>query len=161
MRSKIGILSVAFFSLMSACASEPYPSAAVVEEEWIPGGPVQPLTLPDGAMIEAVLRLTAEERATGMMYRHFIPPDKGMLFVFQDEIRQPFHMLNTVVPLDMIWMDGAKRIVEMHENAQPCQSRDFRKCESFGGRQASVYVLELAAGQAVAHGLKLGDVLKF
>ena len=160
MRSRF-VIACVLAPVLVSCESAPAPAGGVVEEEWIPGGPVQTVTLPDGAEIEAVLRVTQQELETGMMFRHFIPPDKGMLFVFPSPARQAFFMHQTFIPLDMIWLDGAKRIVEMKENAPPCFERDSRKCESYGGNQQAVYVLELAAGQSVAHGLKLGDELKF
>ena len=151
---------VAFATCMLlSCSSET--AAPTPEEEWIPGGPTLTVTLPDGAEIEAVLRMTEEERNLGMMFRHHLPVDKGMLFVFQDYKQNGFWMFNTPVPLDIVWMDGAKRIVEIYENATLCPERDFRNCPTFGGAQPSVYVIELAAGQVVARGLKLGDELIF
>ena len=159
MFDKVLIAGAAAFLI--SCGDGPVGQTGNPEEEWVPGGPVQNVVLPDGDVIEAVLRIRPEEITTGMKYRHFIPPDKGMLFVFPQPAAQAFFMFECVVPLDILWIDNAKRIVEMQRNAPPCFERDLRKCPNYGGNQVASYVLEIAAGQAVAHGLELGDVLEF
>ena len=117
--------------------------------------------LPDGSAIQAELRQTPEEQQTGMMYRPALPPDHGMLFIFDQVMQRPFWMYRTLHPLDMVWMDENKRIVEIHENAPPCPARDLRECPTFGGVASSLYTLELPAGQVIRRGLKVGDQLQF
>jgi uncharacterized membrane protein (UPF0127 family) len=69
-------------------------------------------------------------------------------------------MYQCEIPLDIIWMDRNRRIVEMAKGAPPCREVAER-CPSYGGTQPSQYVLEVAAGVADAHNLRVGDVLQF
>ena len=147
------------------CGSDPATSGAgsssTVQTEWAPEGQVIPLTLPNGKQLAVELRLSTEELSKGMMFRAQLPPDRGMLFVFDDSQKRPFWMYQTIVPLDMIWMDEAKRIVEIVENAPPCRERDLRNCATYGGNFETPYVLELAAGRAGALGLQAGQQVSF
>ena len=117
--------------------------------------------LPGGALVTAELAMTPEQQARGLMFRSYVPPDRGMLFVGDRASRRSFWMYQCLVPLDMVWLDGAHRIVEIVREAPPCREADPQRCPSYGGTVNSVYVLELAAGQAEAHGLRLGDRLDF
>ena len=123
--------------------------------------PTTQVTLPSGALVEAELAITPEEQARGLMFRAELARDRGMLFVGTRSAPRSFWMYQCLIPLDIIWMDGAHRIVEIVRSAAPCSSADPSDCPSYGGNANSVYVLELAAGQADAHGLRLGDRLDF
>ena len=134
---------------------------ASLEAAWEPTDPSQPVTLPDGFVVDAEQKTSDETRARGMMYRPSIPEGKGMLFIFPDMQPRAFWMYATVVPLDIIWMDDNKQVVEISANTPPCPARDLRECPTFGGSVDSVYVLELGAGQAAKHGVEVGATLEF
>ena len=154
-RSSLAILAL---FLCAACGQPP----PVVSAGSAPAQlPVIQVTLPNGARIEAELAITPEEQARGLMFRADLGPDRGMLFVGSRSAPRSFWMYQCLIPLDMIWLDGAHRIVEIVRSAPPCGSTDPSDCPSYGGTANSVYVLELAAGQADAHGLRLGDRLDF
>ncbi len=123
--------------------------------------PTTTVVLPSGAEIEAELAISPEDQARGMMFRSEVPPDTGMLFVGNRAAPRSFWMYQCLVPLDMVWLDGARRIVEIVREAPPCRADDPQRCPSYGGNANSVYVLELAAGQAAARGLQVGDQLEF
>ena len=136
----------------------PRPSAGQREA---PRLPTVEVILPDGGRIEAELAITPQQQAQGLMFRAHLPPGQGMLFVGDRASRRSFWMYQCLIPLDMIWLDGAHRIVEIVREAPPCRDSDPGRCPSYGGTVNSVYVLELAAGQADARGLRLGDRLEF
>ena len=144
-------------ALALAC-DRPRPAA---EQETGARLPTVEVLLPAGGRIEAELAITAEEQARGLMFRSHLPPDQGMLFVGERASRRAFWMYQCLIPLDMIWLDGAHRIVEIVREAPPCRDSDPRRCPSYGGNVNSAYVLELAGGQADARGLRLGDRLEF
>lgn len=123
--------------------------------------PTTTVTLPDGAEITAELALSRSEQAMGMMFRRNLRADEGMLFPFEEMAPRGFWMFQTVIPLDIIWLDDNKRIVEISQRTPPCTSSDPNRCPTYGGTAHSTYVLELASGQAAAHGLKSGDRLRF
>ena len=145
-------------ALLLGCAGPAFQPAASSSQAQLPTTTV---VLPNGSQIEAELAMTPEEQATGMMFRPHLAPDRGMLFVGDRAAPRSFWMYQCLIPLDIIWLDGARRIVEIVRDAPPCRDSDPQRCPSYGGRANSVYVLELAAGQAAAQGLKLGDRLDF
>ncbi len=116
--------------------------------------------LPDGARIEAETKLTPEGQAQGMMFRTSLPEDKGMLFIHGTVEKRSYWMFQCEIPLDIIWMDRDRRIVEISADTPPCRET-AEKCPSYGGAVPSLFVLELAAGMAKKHNLKLGDTLRF
>ena len=120
-----------------------------------------PITLPDGAVIRADLAATPDEQARGLMFRRELAPERGMIFHFPDSQARPFWMYQTLIPLDIIWMNERGVIVEISADTPPCGSTDPNDCPNYGGTIPSQYVLELAAGQAAAHQLKFGDRIEF
>lgn len=88
------------------------------------------------------------------MFRKELSPDQGMFFVFEREGVYPFWMKNTLIPLDIIWLDKNLKIVFIKEGAQPCQTKD---CPLFTPSQPAAFVLEINAGLAQKMGLKAGD----
>lgn len=147
-------LAVALWAGCSAPGGEAPPQSAARL-------PATEVILPDGEIILAELAVTPEEQARGLMYRSELPENRGMLFIGTRSQRRSFWMFRCLIPLDIIWLDGAHRIVEIVREAPPCGSADASACPSYGGTANSVYVLELAAGQADEHGLGLGDRIEF
>jgi uncharacterized membrane protein (UPF0127 family) len=62
---------------------------------------------------------TPERRARGLMFRRTLGPDHGMLFDYREEREVSMWMKNTYVPLDMLFVDGAGRIVHIVERTAP------------------------------------------
>jgi hypothetical protein len=124
-------------------------------------GNTVPITLPDGSVIHADLAGTPEEQARGLMFRRELAPDRGMIFPFADSQLRPFWMYQTLIALDIIWMNEQGVVVEVSADTPPCRSADPGECPNYGGAVASQYVLELAAGQAAAHQIKVGDRITF
>jgi len=97
------------------------------------------------------LALTDAQRQQGLMYRREMAPDHGMLFDFGQARRVSMWMENTVLPLDMLFIQGDGTISHIKENAVPF-SRDI--IDSQGPVK---FVLELNAGRASALGIQVGD----
>ncbi len=90
------------------------------------------------------------KRQRGLMFRRELADDRGMIFVFDDEGEHSFWMKDTLIPLDMIFIDEGGRVTGIVARAQPL-SLDPRT----GG--PSRYVLEVPAGWAARRGVKPGD----
>jgi uncharacterized membrane protein (UPF0127 family) len=90
-------------------------------------------------------------RERGLMYRKELPPGRGMLFDFHREQQVGFWMKNTLIPLDMIFIDGRGRIVNIAQSAKPL-SEDV--LYSKGPVRA---VLEVIGGTAHRLGIEPGD----
>jgi uncharacterized membrane protein (UPF0127 family) len=97
---------------------------------------------------------TEPERARGLMFRTSLAAGAGMLFVFDETGDHPFWMKNTLIPLDMIFIDDVGRITGVVARAVP-GSLEPRS----GG--PSRYVLEVNAGWAEANGIASGDQVRF
>jgi uncharacterized membrane protein (UPF0127 family) len=112
---------------------------------------------PSGAEFVLELARTEEERARGYMFRERVGPGEGMLFVFEQRDRHGIWMLNCRVPLDLIWLDDAFRVVDLALNVPPCAPG--RPCPSTTPGMPARYVLEVAGGRAEAEGLAIGDTV--
>lgn len=100
---------------------------------------------------------TDAEWKRGMMGRTELADGMGMLFVFPNEKIHDFWMKDTQVPLDMLFFDADLTLLHIQHNVPPCK-RD--PCPTFGSQVVSQYVLEVPAGWAKEHGVKLGDTLQ-
>lgn len=92
---------------------------------------------------------------TGLMYRHSMDENQGMLFVFSDSQPRSFYMKNTEIPLDIIYIDADKKIESFQKNAKPFDST------SLPSEGATQYVLEVNAGLSDAWKLEKGDRIEF
>lgn len=118
------------------------------------------VTLPNGTRIVCEVMARPEDMARGMMYRDSLAPDRGMLFLHAEAGKYPYWMHNVRIPLDIIWIDRARRIVELSPDTPGCL-KDPSLCPSYGGSVESMTVLELAGGSIARHGLKTGDTIQF
>ncbi len=101
---------------------------------------------------------TPNERSRGLMFRTYMAPNEGMLFIFEEEQRHPFWMKNVSIPLDIIWINKDKEIVFIEKNI-PFANGD--KYPVIYPDRKAMFVLELNAGVADEIGLRLGDKLDF
>jgi uncharacterized membrane protein (UPF0127 family) len=99
---------------------------------------------------------TRQERARGLMGREWLAPDGGMLFDFERWGRHAIWMKNTLIPLDILWLDGGGTVVHIQGSAQPCRADP---CPIYQPDRDARYVLELAGGGARRLGVRVGDRL--
>ncbi|HWZ85821.1 MAG TPA: DUF192 domain-containing protein [Thermoanaerobaculia bacterium] len=133
-------------------APAPTPTAATAA----PAGPRA--EMPSGAVYRLELARTPEEQALGLMYRESLPDRTGMLFLFDDAQPHHFWMKNTMIPLDMIWMDESGRVVYVSANTPPCKAEP---CATYGPEGPARQVLEIAGGLAAKENVTVGSTLKF
>ncbi len=117
------------------------------------------LTLPDGFKVSVELALTPAQQAKGLMFRPSLAPEAGMLFVFKDSGLKSFWMKNTIIDLDMVFLDAGLKVVRVFHRV-PRSRPDLPEDEIARASAPASCVLELAAGTARAHGLKPGSVIK-
>lgn len=108
--------------------------------------------------VQAEIADTGPKQMRGLMHRKSLPLKSGMLFIFEQEAKYSFWMKNTIIPLDMIWIDADKRIVDITKNALPCKEEI---CGNFSPRSEAKYVLEVNSGFSDRFGLNIGDEVKF
>ncbi|MCE7033541.1 DUF192 domain-containing protein [Lysobacter sp. GX 14042] len=98
-------------------------------------------------------------RARGLMFRESMAADRGMLFIHDRADRQAYWMKNTLIPLDILYFDTARRLVSQQRDVPPC--RPGGACASYPSEAPALYVLELNAGEAERLGLQNGVELEF
>ncbi len=128
------ILSTMLLFILMACVSGPYVEI---------GGTKVSVEVPE----------TPAEMAKGLMYKEHLDDDAGMLFVFDKAGIHSFWMKNTLIPLDMIFIDSDNKIVDIM-TAEPCEKAS---CKSYSPKTDSKYVLEVNAGFAEKHNIEIGD----
>lgn len=98
-----------------------------------------------------------EEQQQGLMYREYLEEMAWMLFVFSKESVHNFWMKNTIIPLDIIWIDNQYKVVR-RVTAQPCEAEP---CMIYKPEVLAKYVLELNAWIAEKYGIIEWDILQF
>jgi YVTN family beta-propeller protein len=98
------------------------------------------------------------EQERGLMFRKSLESNNGMFFVYEDLENRTFWMKNTLIPLDMIFIDNNLRIVDIKENVQPCLQEN--PCPSYPSIRPAKYVLEVNGGFVRENGVKIGDTLE-
>ena len=91
----------------------------------------------------------------GLMYRQFLAPESGMLFLLGIEKDWTFWMRNTLIPLDMIFIRKSMTIAGIVENAEP-KTESMRMVG-----EPSLYVLEVNAGWTRSHGVTKDAKVRF
>ena len=119
------------------------------------------IRLPGGALIRAEVMMQPADLARGMMFRDSLPQGRGMLFIHEKPGNYTYWMFQVKIPLDIIWMDSEHRVVEISASTPPCDGKPRSECPTYGGSFPSLFVLELAGGEAQRLGVKVGNVLTF
>jgi hypothetical protein len=105
--------------------------------------------------VEVEVAATRESRTRGLMWRRELPAGKGMLFVFPRDKVQGFWMKNTLIPLDMLFIDSKARVVGIIPYAEP-QTLETRTVGI-----PSQYVLEVPGGWTQSVGVMHGTTVEF
>ncbi len=95
------------------------------------------------------------ERQQGLMWRKTMPEDQGMLFIFPEMDEQAFWMKNTIMPLDIIYVNDEKEIVRIYKNTTPYSEK------SLPSNGKSIYVVETIAGFCDKFGITEGDKISY
>jgi uncharacterized membrane protein (UPF0127 family) len=116
--------------------------------------PALPTTSLQLGIRQYVVEIASDEasREKGLMFRPFMPDNYGMIFVFDQEHSVNFYMKNTQIPLDIVFLDHAGRVISI----KTMLPLDLRLTPSDGPVS---FAIELNAGQGAATGLRVGDVV--
>lgn len=152
---------------LTACTSReavaarppPTPTSDVTSEHYVsPELPRRHVIVPDAFggfhRVEVEVAATNASRQRGLMWRRELPEGKGMLFIFPEDDVQSFWMRNTLIPLDMLFIDASGQIVGIIEQAAP------KTLTSRSVGIPSQYVLEVPGGWVAEHGIRTGARVK-
>ena len=104
-----------------------------------------------GSAVRVELALDQQQRDLGLMHRTHLEADAGMLFVFKDDQPRSFWMRNTLIPLDIIFLD-ADGTVQNITLGEP-----MVEVPTLNSLRPARLVLELNAGWSAEHGLLPGQ----
>ena len=119
------------------------------------------VTMPNGKTVYAEMAIEYAEMVRGLMFRDSIAADRGMLFLHNKMGKYPYWMYQVRIPLDIIWMNSDKQVVEILANVPPCPSAKSSECPTHGGTQEAQFVLELGSGMAAKYGVAVGTKIEF
>ena len=141
------------------------PTAMVTEQ---PSVPVKPVFRKDGELrfmdaktsqvisaIDIEVAATDASREQGLMYRDTMAENIGMLFLMGTEEMQSFWMKNTIISLDIIYVDSERRIVSIHKNCTPYSLDQIQSAAP------ALYVVEVIAGYTDKYKIMVGDRVSF
>lgn len=136
-------------------APSPAPSSAQVPAVTVPTATITLTGASGPIVVNAEVVKSPGRVQKGLMYRKFLGPDAGMLFLMGDEDDHHFWMHNTLIPLDIMFITRDLKVAGILENLQPLDDT------SRGVGKPSLYVLEVNAGWAKAHGVAAGAAVTF
>jgi uncharacterized protein len=146
MKHVLSVVAFAGVLAFSACAHAQLPPNPV--------GPTEPLSIVSAGKTLAFkveLADTPQESELGLMNRASMPKDHGMIFDFKPARDVSMWMKNTLIPLDMLFIDDNGTVVAIAEDARPGSLR------LVGPGFPVSSVLELNAGVVKELGIKTGD----
>lgn len=92
---------------------------------------------------------------TGLMHRSSMQNNQAMLFIFPNVQMRSFYMKNTLISLDIIYLDDAKKVVSIQKNAKPMDET------SLPSKAPAKYVLEINGGLSDQLNIVEGDSISF
>jgi uncharacterized membrane protein (UPF0127 family) len=119
---------------------------------------VVPLTLPSGKVLQVEVMIDDEDRAMGLMFRPSLPMDRGMLFRFETSDFHGIWMKNCRFPIDIVWLDEDRKVVDVKEGAPPCRKDP---CPVYQPMQRASWVVEINSGQARREKVVRGAAVSF
>lgn len=105
--------------------------------------------------IEIEAAIDRNKQMQGLMYRSRMDEDKGMLFIYPNESMEAFWMKNTLIPLDIAFIDGKGQIDTIYRNAIPLDTTPLPS------RRKIQFVVETSGGYTNRHGIKEGDLIEY
>jgi uncharacterized membrane protein (UPF0127 family) len=137
------------------CAGACHGEAAEKGPPPLPQGAVRFETARGPWVVRVEIAADDASRTRGMMFRRAVEPDRGMIFVFPATEEHSFWMHNTLLALDMIFLDETRQVIGVVANAAP--QTDTQRTVG----KPSRYVVEVAAGEAAAHAVGPGTRAAF
>jgi len=98
---------------------------------------------------------TEEEKKTGLMDRSTLGDYSGMIFVYENNTQSTFWMKNVSLPLDIIFLNSYGRIVDIVQEAQPCEEDP---CQVYSSSEQYRYAVEVNGGWSEANYVEVGNL---
>jgi uncharacterized protein len=105
--------------------------------------------------IDIQIANTEFDRELGLMFRKNMEENQGMLFIFPEASIQNFWMRNTLISLDMIFVNQDKKIITIRKNTTKLSD------QTYSSTGPAMYVIEVNAGFADRYNIKVGDKIEW
>ena len=114
------------------------------------------ITKEDGSIVAAEVERadTILKQIIGLMFRKSVPESYAMVFSMKRDNREGIHMLFMRFPIDIVFLDQDKRIIDIRQNLKPWTGMAF-------SRKPFRYAIELPAGAVARASLKEGERLSW
>lgn len=130
--------------------------------EGVVSGPEAPEVTVGDVAFKAEVADTTPKRVRGLSGRESLPPQTGMLFVFDDGAASAFWMKDMRFPLDFVWIGADCTVVDITENVpNPAPDTPDSALPTYGSALPAAYNLEINAGETAQLGLQVGDEVNF
>lgn len=110
----------------------------------------------DGSSFLVAVADMYKKRSTGLSNVESLPENHGLLFVFTTSDLYRIWMKEMNFPIDVIWFDKDFRVIDITKNISPDSYPS-----TFHPKSPARYFLEVKAGSAEAHEIKIGSVAVF
>ena len=129
----------------------------VKEPQFVKNGELEFLKKDSKVISKIDIEIADNEAKTiqGMMYRKSMEENRGMLFIFPKAEEHSFWMKNTLISLDILFVDANKKIIKIHKKATPLSTK------SLPSGAPTLYVVEVIAGYTDKFGINEGDMINF
>lgn len=114
--------------------------------------------------VKAEVADTGAKRTKGLMFRESLEENMGMIFIFPMASNYKFWMANTLIPLDIIWINENFEITYINKDTPPCTKTGKAQsyCTSYGpSNNKDKYILEVNAGFTEKNKIEVGNTIKF
>jgi uncharacterized protein len=120
------------------------------------------ISINDTHEFEVTIADSNEERMSGLQHVSDLKNNEGMWFVFDAPQVLSFWMKDTLISLDIIFVNENLEIINIAENVPPCREASPEQlfCESYFSDEPASYVLEINGGLSEELGILKGDVIK-
>ncbi|PKL79264.1 MAG: hypothetical protein CVV27_02125 [Candidatus Melainabacteria bacterium HGW-Melainabacteria-1] len=148
----LGLLLLNLVACLPVRSGEPAKTPAPTATE-SPSAVVLPTLKLGNATLSIELACTPAQQQQGLMHRRELPPNQGMLFVFEREQGLSFWMKNTYIPLSIAYLDARGRIVDI-QDMQPLDE------STHPSAAPARYALEVNQGWFRRHGVAVGQEIQ-
>lgn len=157
-KSFIALALSSFLLLIIGCKEEPKSVVTPIKIEFKKEGSLQLYKSETDSIISTFdieIAETEYESQTGLMHRGSMENNQAMLFIFPNIQMRSFYMKNTLIPLDIIYLDENKKVVSIQKNAKPMDE------SSLPSSAPAKYVLEINGGLSDELNIVEGDSISF
>lgn len=157
-KSLVALALSSFLLLIFGCKEEPKSVVVPIQIEFKKEGSLKLYKSGTDSIISSFDIELAEDEyktQTGLMHRGSMQNNQAMLFVFPNEQMRSFYMKNTLISLDLIYLNESKKVVSIQKNAKPMDET------SLSSIVPAKYVLEINGGLSDELNIIEGDSISF